>query len=73
MRIERYAPDWGRINWDISAPGIRCKLDSLGAHVYKIESTGLSIRILAHSQTEAKDTLEIFLKEGEDSEQDEAE
>lgn len=64
MKFTKYAPDWGRINWDISAPGIRCKLDSIGANVYDFEFE--NVRVLAHSREDAKEALMTYLQDEKD-------
>lgn len=59
--IKKIQPDWGQINWDLSSPEIRCKLDSIGASVYEFSSE--DIRILAHSREAAKEVLMMYLQD----------
>ncbi len=73
MNVRKYPPDWGAINWDIAEPGIRCKLDSLGANVYEFAKRGSShdpYRVLAFNRETAKETLDLYfdLQQEPDSE-----
>lgn len=60
--IEVHTADWGRRNWDLAAPDIRCRADGVGAVVWEFE-TATSPRhvkwplVLAHDEASAKAAL----------------
>jgi hypothetical protein len=71
--VKKYPPDWGSINWDIAEPGIRCKVDSLGANVYEFKQRGSfrdPYRVLSFNRETAKETLDLYfeLKQEPDTE-----
>lgn len=58
LKIKKLSPDMAKINWNIAAPGIRCRADWYGASVYEITKDGDSTRVLAYTENDAISTFE---------------
>ena len=69
--IEVHTADWGRRNWDLAAPDIRCRADGVGAVVWEFETSrgGGSVQrltwplVLAHDEASAKAALWAWAEE----------
>lgn len=74
--IEVHKADWGRRNWDLAAPYIRCRADGVGAVVWEFETSrgGGAVQrltwplVLAHDEASAKSALCAWAEERQSEE-----